>query len=146
MARNENQLAVARARGREAQIILDPGRLAVFVGAEKADVQIEARKFKIVRVPAKKRRLLFGRENEADVGIAFVAVKMIRAPLPQGHHVGAQARGVLRFLFDLRDDAAARGEGPGRLGVGGDCGVDPRGDVLDGLEHIEFHVQALEFL
>ena len=135
-----------RPRWGEAQVIADAGRLAVFVGAEKADVQIEARKFKIVRVAAEEGRLLFGGENDAHVGVAFVAVKMIGAPLPQRHHVGAQARLVQRFLFDLRDDGAARGKGGRRPGLAGDRRVDPRGHVLNGLEHVEFQVQALHFL
>ncbi len=71
---------------------------------------------------------------------------MIRAALPQRHHVGAQARFVLRFLFDLGDNGAARGKGGRRPGLIGDRLVDPRGHVLDGLEHVEFHVQALHFL
>ena len=56
--------------------MLDLRRLAVFVSAENADIEIEAGIFEIVRIAAVKGDLLLRREDEPHVVVAFVTIKM----------------------------------------------------------------------
>ncbi len=67
------------------------GRLAVLVGTEEADVEIEARKFEVVGVAAEGRDRLFRGHHQPHVGVLLVAIKVVRAALVQSHHVAAQA-------------------------------------------------------
>ena len=54
--------------------------LSVFVDAEEADVEIVARILEVVRVAAVERDLLLGSEDQADVGVLLVAIKMYSPP------------------------------------------------------------------
>jgi hypothetical protein len=71
---------------------------------------------------------------------------MIPAALVQGHHVAAQAGLVLRLLLDLGHDRPTRLDG--FLGVGR-CrhrGIHAGGDILDGLQDVQFEIHALDLL
>ena len=65
-------------------------RLAILVNAEKTHIEVEARKLEVVRIAAEERDLLLRREDQADVGVAFETVEMIRAALPERDHIRAQ--------------------------------------------------------
>ena len=85
---------------------------------------------------------MFGREDEADIGVFFETVEVVLPTLIQRDHVAAQTGLVERFLFDFRSHGA-----PGEKGLLGchfrfDCGVDAAGDVFDAHEHVEFEVEA----
>ena len=71
------QFAVARAARIPFQEIVDLRWLTILVNAKKADIEVEARIFEIVRVAAKKSHLLFRCENQADVVVTLVPIKMV---------------------------------------------------------------------
>ena len=146
VAGDESEFAGARARRGEAEKIRHLCRLAIFVGAKQADVQVMARELEVVRVAAVKSDLLLGRKDEPHIGVTLEAVKMIRPALPKRDDIGAQARAVLGLLLDSGDDLAARGKGVCWGGVIGHRGVDAGGDVLDGLQDVEFKIQAFDLL
>ena len=102
MAADEGQFVLGGAVGAPLEIMFRVGGLAVLVGAEDADVQVEARVLEIVRVAAVKRDALLGREDQPHVGVTLEAVEMVRAALVQRDHVGAQAGLVLATLFRCR--------------------------------------------
>ena len=119
--------------------------LVVFVDAEKADIEVVAGEFEIVRVAAVEGDLGFRGEDETNVGVAFEAVEVIRAALVEGYDVATEAGFIARFFFDFGDDLTA-GEGSfGSAEVGRNGGVDTCGDVFDGLEDVYFKVVALDF-
>ena len=82
---HECELAIARSARIPFQEIVDPGWLAVFVDTKDADIEIEARIFEIIWVAAVKGHLLFRRENDSHIIIAFVTIKMIRPALIKRH-------------------------------------------------------------
>ena len=63
--------------------MLDLRRLVVFVGPEEADVEVVAGIFEVVGVAAEERDVEFGSEDQPDVGVFFVAVQVVLAPLVQ---------------------------------------------------------------
>ena len=115
MPGDEDQLIVRRPGRAPLQVMLDLGRLAVLVGAEEADVQVEARILEVVRVAAVEGDLLFGGEDQADIGVFLEAVEVVLAALVERDDVAAQPGLVQRFLLDVGHDAAAGQERlPGR--------------------------------
>ena len=137
MAGDEHQFAVARAGLAPLQVMRRLRGLAVLVGAEQADVEVEARVLEVVRVAAEEGDLLFGREDQPDVGVFLVAVEVILAALVEGDHVAAQAGLVERLLFDGGHDRAAGLEGGFVRQAGRDRGVHARGDILDAHQHVQ---------
>ena len=146
MAGDENQFAVARARGRKAEKIFHLRRLTILVGAEQADVEVVARELEVVGVATVESDLLLRREDDPHIGVALEAIEMISPALPKGDHVRAQAGAIERFLLDFGDDLAPSRKGGGRVRVFRHGGVDARRHVFDGLEHIEFEIEAFHFL
>ena len=125
--------------------MLDFCGLPVFISPENADIEIEARIFEIVRIAAVKGHLLFRRENNANIVVTLVAVKMINTALIKRDHIGAQAGFVFAFLFDLRDRVLARlARGVGRHS-GFYRGVHLRGYIFDRHQHIELKIGAFDF-
>src|SRR5947209_19098792 len=92
MPRDENQLAVARARVTPAQKMFDFRRLAVLIDAEKADIKVVPRILKIVRIAAKKRDCLLGREYQPNVRVLFELIQVILPALKQRDHIAAETR------------------------------------------------------
>ena len=131
MTADKRQLAIARAARTEFQIIVDLRRLAIFVSAKDADIEIEARIFEVVRIAPKKRDLLLGRENQSDVIVAFESVQMVSAALIKRDHVRAQSGFVFAFLFDRRDRGFARIGSFLACHVRFNRAVDPRGHLFD---------------
>jgi len=117
-------------------------RLAVLVDPEYADIEVEARVFEIIRIAAEER-ILFRGANTDDCRVALIAIELGTNALIQGDDVAAQPGLVPRLLFDLRDDAAP---GVGRIASLGHGGCHPLGDILDGLQHADLEVHALDFV
>ena len=120
--------------------MLDLGRLPVFVSAENADIEIEARVFEIVRIAAIKRDLLLRREDQAHVIVAFEAIKMVDAALIKRDDIGAQA-GLFFASFSIsamtfwRAAAASSGDQSWFHRA-----VHAGGHVFDRHEHIELEI------
>ena len=68
-------LRTGRAPGKE---IFRFGRLAVFVNAEEAHIQIEARILEVVGIAAEEGDILLGREDQPHVGVFFEAVEVVQ--------------------------------------------------------------------
>ena len=88
--------------------MLDLGRLTIFVGAEDTDIEIEARIFEVIGITAVKGDLLFRREDEPDIIVAFISIQIVVAALIEGYHVRAQTGLVFALLLDLSDDFCRR--------------------------------------
>src|SRR4029077_13676716 len=84
---DERQFAISRAFSVPLQIMLDPRRLSVLVGAENTNIEIVARIFKIVGIAAVKRDLLFRCEDQPDIIVTFIAIKVILAALIKRDHI-----------------------------------------------------------
>ena len=146
VAGDEDQLAVGRPGRRPLQVVLDLGRLAVLIDAEEADVEVVAGILEIVRIAAEEGGVLLGGEDQPHVGVLLVAVEMVQPAVVERDHVAPQAGLLDRFLLDRVHDRAA---GLFRLGQRARLGnrrVDPIGDVLDAHKHVQFEVDALDFL
>ncbi len=126
--------------------MLDLRRLAVFVGAEDADIEIEARILEVVRIAAVKGDLLLGREDEPDVVVTFVAIQIVDAALVERDHVGAKTGLVFALLLDLGDDVCPRLAGLVRGQAGLHARVHALGDVFDRHQDVQFEVGRLWFL
>ena len=108
MAADESQFAIARAFRIPFQKMLDLGRLAVFVSAENADIEIVARILEVIGIAAVKGHLLLGREDDPHIVVAFVAIQMVNAALVKRDDIGAQPGLVLALLFNRGDGGVAR--------------------------------------
>ena len=73
-AAHEGQFAITRPIRVPLQEMLDLRRLAVFINAKKANIQIVARVFEIIRVAAEKSHLLLGREDQSHIIVTFVSI------------------------------------------------------------------------
>src|SRR5262249_38370895 len=87
MALHEDQLTVLNAGGTPLQVIFDPGRLAVFVDAEEAYIEVITRILEVVGVAPIKGDLLLRREDQPNVGVFLESIEMILAALVQGNDV-----------------------------------------------------------
>jgi hypothetical protein len=85
MTGDENQIAIFGALLAPFQVVLNLRRLAVLVSAEETDIEVVAWVFEVIRVAAVKSNLLLGREDDADIGVAFEAVKMVAPALIKRH-------------------------------------------------------------
>src|SRR6266404_3692170 len=99
MTADESKFAIGRAFRVPLQVMFGLGGLAVFVSAENADIEIEARVLKVIRIAAVEGGLLFGRENDPHIVVAFVAIQIVNAALVEGDHIGAQSGRVFAFLL-----------------------------------------------
>src|ERR1700731_4570494 len=92
--------------------MIDLGRLPVLVGPKNTNIEVVARILKIIRVASVKCNLLFGRKDETDIVVSFVAIEVVNGALIKRDHIGAKASLVFTFLFDRGDGRVARGAGP----------------------------------
>src|SRR4051812_736310 len=100
MTANERQLVVGWAFAVPLQVMLDLRRLAVFVSAEDADVEVEPGILEVIGIAAVKRDLLFRSKDQANVVITLVAVKVELAALIKGHHIRTQPGFFFALFFD----------------------------------------------
>ena len=131
---------------RPLEIMLDLGRLAVLIDAEEADVEVVAGILEVVGIAAEEGGGLLGGEDQPHVGVFLVAVEMVQAAVVERDHVAPQTGLLGRFLLDRVHDRAAGLFRLGRRAVLGNGRVDPLGDVLDAHEHVQFQIDALDFL
>jgi len=127
-------------------MVRHPRRLAILVGAKKADVEVVPGKLEVVGVAAEEGDLLLGRKHQPHVGVFAGPVEMVGAPLVERDDVAAQSAGRQRFLLDLGHHAAS---GSGRLvrrHVPLHRRLHAAGHVLDRHEDVEFEVVALELV
>ena len=110
MAGHKDEILIQSTFGVPLEIVLGVKRFAVFIDAEQRHVQIVPGIGEVVGVAAEKGNLLLGREDEADIGVLFVAIEPVFPALIQGDDVGAQTGLLLAVAFNLGDHGAAEGE------------------------------------
>ncbi len=146
IAGDENEVAVLRAVGAPAQVVLDLRGLVVLVGPEEADVEAVAGVFEVIRVSAEEGDVELGGEDHADVGVDLVGVEVVLAALVELHDVVAELVLVGGGLLDLGDRLAPGGLGVGVGHLGGDLGGDLLGDVLDVHDDVQLEVGGPDLL
>src|ERR1700679_3642416 len=82
------------------QIVVEMDGLVIFVDAKESDVEVVARKGKVVRISAKKCRCKFRCKYQPHVGVLFIFVEVINFAGVECDYVAAQARGSGAILFD----------------------------------------------
>src|SRR5258706_540451 len=92
MPGDEHELVAAGSLCVPFQVMLGMDRLPVFVDAEKREVEVVAGIGEVIGIAAKKCRLLFRREHEADIGVLLIPIKPILRSLIQGYDVEPNAR------------------------------------------------------
>ena len=135
MSGNEHQLARARPREINFQMVRRPCRLAVLVRAQNGEVERPARKLEVIGIAAERRDIGFRREHQPHVVVALVLIEKILASLIEGHGLAferafARARPrLLAGLFEGGQCALARIVG-GLVGNSRDGLGHGRGDVF----------------
>ena len=125
--------------------MLDLCRLAVFVGAEDTDIEIEARIFEIIRIAAVKSDLLFGSKDKPYVVVTLGTIKVIGAALVKRDHIGTQSCFFFALLFDIRDRLLARGGGLLRAHPRLQRGGNPHRYVLDRHQDVQLEIGRARF-
>ena len=69
--------------------MLGLGWLAIFVSAENADIEIVTRILEVIGIATVERRLLFWREDDPHIVVAFVAIQIVNAAPIKRNHIGA---------------------------------------------------------
>ena len=100
IAGSENEFAFGGPLRGPLEVIRCFQRLAVFIDAKERDVQIVSRVGEIVIVTAEECDLLFGRKDEADIGVLLEPVEPVFAAAVQRYYFTAETRFVARFFFD----------------------------------------------
>ena len=146
VAGDEDEFVLGDAIGGEFEEVVDVRGLVVFVGAHEGDVEAVAGVFEVVGVAAEEGGLEFGGEDEADVGVAFVAIEVVEGAAVESDDGGVIAGFLQGFVFDGGEDGVAGFDG----GIGGegwgDGGVDASGDVFDGEEDGDFLAGEFDFI
>src|ERR1022692_1034080 len=119
------------------QEVLDLGRLSIFIDAEDADIEIEARVLEVIRIAAVEGRLLLGGEDNPHIVITLVTIEMVNAALIKSDHVGAQAGFLFAFLFNRRNRVATRRVGLLGRHFGFDDAAHARGYVFHRHQNID---------
>src|SRR5438128_12695542 len=108
MTAYKRQLTVGRPARIELQVMVDLGRLPVFVNTKNADIKVKARVLEVVRIAAVKCNLLLWYEDKADVIVALETIKMVDAALVECDDIGTQTSFVFAFFFNCCDGRFAR--------------------------------------
>ena len=119
--------------------------LPVFIRPENANIEIKAGIFEIIGIAAVKSHLLFWRENNPDVVVTLVTVKMINTALIKRDDIGAQAGFVFAFLFNLRHCVLTRLTRGVRRHASFYRGVHLCGYIFDRHQHVQLEVGAFDF-
>ena len=128
VARDQHELARRGAVEVDAQRTRHLHRLAVLVGAQQAHVEAPARELEVVRVAAEGCDARLGREHEAHIGVALVAVEELLAAVVERDRLALEAGVLLAGLLERGDRALA--------GLVGGALVEPAGGGLDLGGHI----------
>src|ERR1035438_3427886 len=138
IAAEEHQVALFDAFGAPFQIARGGGRLAVFVSAQKGDIETVAQVRDAVALAAEEGEGVFRREDQAQIAVAAVLIQVVAAAGKKTDD-GADVGGFGGALFlDAGDGGVAQGE----RGAGG---FDRLGDVFDGQQHARVHAGARQF-
>src|SRR5215469_378029 len=145
MSGDKNELIVAHSRRRPLQVVVQVGRLVVLVDAEKRDIEVVARIFEVVRIPAEEGNVELGREDQTDIRILLVLVKVVYLSRIKSDHVAAEASRSAAILLDLRHRRA--------LGLANICsrharlhtGIDPVRDLFNSNQLVEFQIGTFRF-
>ena len=138
IAAEKYQVAFLHAFGAPFQIARSGGGLAVFIGAQKGDVEAVAEIGDAVALAAEEGDGVFGSEDQADIAVAAVLVEIVAAAGKQADH-GADVVGLGgALLLDASDGGIAQGKR---------CagGLDGFGDVFDGQQDVGVHTGARQF-
>src|SRR5436190_142035 len=92
IADHESQVARFGSGRRPLEVTRRMYGLIVFVNTDQRHIDIESRKIEVVGIPAKKRCLKFGREDEPHVRIFLVTIKIVLAALIKRDDVRTQSR------------------------------------------------------
>ena len=128
MTRDQHELARGGAVEVDAQRTRHLHRLAVLVGAQQAHVEAPARELEVVRVAAEGRDAGLGREHEAHIGVALVAVEELLSAVVERDRLALEAGVLLAGLLERGDRALA--------GLVGGALVETAGGSLDLGGHI----------
>src|SRR5688500_1343622 len=90
MARNEHHIALDRAGGAPAKIMLGAEWLTVVVDAEKTNVEVEARILEVVGVAAEESDVVLRGHHEANIGELPVLIEVILPALVERDDLTAQ--------------------------------------------------------
>ncbi len=147
MADHEDHVAFRRALVAPFEKVRWHGRLAVLVGAEETDVEAEPWKLEVVGVAAEIGDAVLRREDQTDIGVLLVAIKVIQPALVERDHVAAQAGLLGRFLFDPGDDRLGeRRRLARRLNPGLTACSTRSVTSIDLLQDVQFQIGTLHFL
>ena len=138
IAAEKYQVAFLHALGAPLQIVRGGGGLAVFIGAQKSDIETVAEVGDAVALATEKGDGVFRSEYQADVAVTAILVEIVATAGKQADH-GADVVGLGgALLLDARDGGIALGER---------CagGLDRLGDVFDGHQDVGVHAGARQF-
>src|SRR5262249_18816810 len=136
MARDEDEIALVRPVLAPLEKVLDLGRAIVFVYAEEAEIEAKSRVFEVVDVAAEGGDSGPGGQDQPNVRILLVSVKVVKPAVIERNHVAAEPGLLQRLLFDFGHDGPAGGERLRGRQVWLHGRVDPRGHVLDRLQDV----------
>ena len=146
MTADQSKFAIARAFRVPFQEMLGLGWLAIFVSAENADIEIVSRILEVIGIAAVERRLLFGREDDPHIVVAFVAIQIVNAAAIKRDHIGAQSGRVFALLLDRSDGSPARFARIVGRHVRANGALYPVGDIFDRHEHVQLKIGRLDFV
>ena len=142
----ENKFAVVRPIGIEFEKVLDLRRLAIFVDAKKADIEIVPGILEVVRVTAEEGHLLLRRKDQPHVIITFVPVKMVRPALVECDDIRPQSGFIFAFLFNGSDGSVARAGSLIARHAWFQSARNARSYVLDGHQHVQLQIRRFDLI
>ena len=146
MTRHEDQLAICRPLRVPPQILFGRSRAAVFVGAQKREIQVVSRIGEIIGIAAEKCSLLFRREHQSHIGIFFISVQPILTTGVKRHYIRSKVGRDKTLLLDPGPFPLTRIKrllfGHARLHHALNAG----GNVLHRHQHVEFEIRTLQLL
>src|SRR5215208_3383776 len=107
MTGHENKASLFRACCGPLKVIFRMHWLIVFVNTNEGHIDVEAWEVKVVRVSTEERGLKFWNENQTNVGIFLVTIKIVLSALVKRDDIGTQAGVFQRLRFDCRDLSAS---------------------------------------
>ena len=143
IAGDKDQLTGRRAFGATLEIVVGVQWLAVVVDAEDGHIEVVARIGEVIRIAAEEGRLLFGRKDDAHIGVLLVLIEPVFAAVVERNHVGAPAGLLGAFVFDGGNFGFA---GLKRLCLIGNAfgrALHARGNVCHADQHVYFEIGRL---
>src|SRR6185295_9871700 len=100
MTGHENEASLFRAGGGPLEVVVRMNWLIVLVNTNEGHVDVEAWEVEVVRVATKERGLKLRNENQTNVGVFLVTIKIVLSALIERDDVGTQAGVFQRLGFD----------------------------------------------